>query len=196
METETLREEKAALRERFAAYRAGLSKKEYRRRSAQALERLAALPELRAAQVVHCYWPLPARGELDTRPLIERLHAEGHTVVLPVVTSFEGGQPAMTARRYDGPGCLRENRWGLAEPAGTEAVPPDALDAVVVPAFGAGKNGHRIGHGRGFYDAFLEKASAPALCPVYDACLIERVPAEPHDVPMDALATETETVRP
>jgi len=188
--------QKEALRERFATYREGLSEREYRRRSMQVIERLAALPELAAASVVHCYWPLPKRGELDPRSLVRSLHAEGCTVALPVVASFGEGSPAMTARRYDGPGCLRENRWGLAEPAGTEAVPPETLDAVVVPAFGAGRNGHRVGHGRGFYDAFLEKASAPACCPVYDACLVGRVPAEPHDVPMDVLVTESETVRP
>jgi 5-formyltetrahydrofolate cyclo-ligase len=198
METEQLQQDKTALRERFAAYRVGLSATEYRRRSGRVVQRLAALPEIRQAQVVHCYWPLAERGEIDTRPLVRALHAEGRTVALPVVESFaEDGRPAMTARHYAGPGSLRENRWGLAEPAGTEAVPPSALEAVAVPAFGAGRaEGHRIGHGQGFYDAFLAEVDAPALCPVYDACVAGRVPAEPHDVPMDALVTETETVRP
>ena len=188
--------EKAALRRRFAAYRARLSGAEYARRSRRIVERLWGLPEIQAAQAVHCYWPLAERREIDTRPFIDRLHAAGRTVALPVVTSFEKSAPAMAARRYEGRTCLCENRWGLAEPAGTEAVPPGTLDAVVVPAFGAGRNGHRIGHGRGFYDAFLAAVDAPAVCLVYGACLTERIPAEAHDVPMDVIVTETATLRP
>ena len=196
MEAEQVQQGKATLRQRFAAYRAALSPEEYRRRSTRIVTRLRALPEVQSAQVVHCYWPLPARGEVDTRPLIEALHASGCTVALPVVTSFEKKTPAMTARRYTGRGSLRENRWGLAEPAGTEAVPSQALGAVVVPAFGAGRNGHRIGHGRGFYDAFLAEVEASTVCPVYDACVIPHVPAEAHDVPMDVIVTETQGLRP
>lgn len=187
-------QEKAALRERFAAYRARLSEAERARRSARAVERLRALPEIQSARTGHCYWPQD--GEIDTRPFVKDFHADGGVVALPVVTSFEPGAPAMTARRYTGDASLRENRWGLAEPAGdAPVVPPEALDAVVVPAFGAGKNGHRVGHGRGFYDAFLADVDAPAVGLVYDACLVEHVPAAPHDVPMDALVTERRTVR-
>ena len=196
MTAETVSQQKEALRQRFAAYREQLSRAEHARRSTRIVARLQALPELGSAKVVHCYWPLVQRGEIDTRPFIERLHATGCTVALPVVTSFEGGAPAMNACRYGGPDCLRENRWGLAEPAGTDAVPPEALDAVVVPAFGAGRRGgHRIGHGRGFYDAFLANVDAPAVALVYEACLVEQVPAEAHDVPMDVIVTERETLR-
>jgi 5-formyltetrahydrofolate cyclo-ligase len=187
---------KETWRRQFAAYRAGLSEKERAWRSGEIVKRLWELPEIQQAQTVHCYWPLVRRGEIDTRSFVEDLHAEGRTVALPVVTSFERRAPAMTARRYEGRACLGENRWGLAEPAGTSSVPPEALDAVIVPAFGAGRNGHRIGHGRGFYDAFLADVEAPTVCLVYDACLAAHVPAETHDVPVDVIVTETETVRP
>jgi 5-formyltetrahydrofolate cyclo-ligase len=191
----TRERKKTALRERFAAYRAGLARNERARQSAQAVERLQALPEIRAARTVHCYWP--QGGEIDTRAFVEAFHAGGGAVALPVVTSFAEGTPAMTARRYEGRTSLRENRWGLAEPADdAPVISPGALDAVVVPAFGAGRSGgRRIGHGRGFYDAFLAQVDAPAVALVYDACLVERVPAAPHDVAMDALVTETQTVR-
>jgi 5-formyltetrahydrofolate cyclo-ligase len=112
---------------------------------------------------------------------------------LPVVTSFTNGTPSMTHRRYEGDEALRPNRWGLQEPIGTDAVPPDALDGIIVPAFGAGRNGHRIGHGRGYYDAFLADLGAPTIALVYDACLVDTIPAAPHDVPMSAIVTEHET---
>ncbi len=192
---------KAALRARFRRARAALTEAAYAEKSAAITERLLALPEVDEAAVVHAYWPHVRRREVDVRPLVEALHVRGVTVALPVVASFARGAPRMEHRRYDGPGCLRPNRWGLAEPAGTRAVPPEALDLVVVPAFGAGRNGHRIGHGRGYYDAFLAPLHAaprhvPTVCPVYDTCLVEAVPAEAHDVPLHVLVTETTVLRP
>ena len=138
--------------------------------------------------------PLVARREVDTRPLIRTLRSEGRTVVLPVVASFAGA-PRLRHVRFEGEDRMRPNRWGIAEPAGAEEVEPEALDAVVVPAFGAGRDGHRIGHGRGFYDAFLAGLDALTVGAVYARCLVATVPAEPHDVPLDLVVTEREVVR-
>ena len=196
MDTSHDRHPKEVLRHQFATYREALPPKERVQRSTEIIARLWTLPEIQSAQVVHCYWPLLQQGEIDTRPFIDRFHREGGTVALPVVTSFDAGMPAMTARRYEGRDRLRENRWGLAEPRDTRSVPPEALDAVVVPAFGASRrDGHRIGHGRGFYDAFLTSVEAPAIGLVYDGCLVDQVPAESHDVPMDVIVSEAETLR-
>lgn len=191
----TPKELKEALRVQFQQRRAALSADAYARKSAAIIERLQALPEIQAAETVHCYWPRTERREVDTRPLIDWLHERGRTVVLPVVTAFEGA-PEMEHRRYEGPESLRTNRWGLKEPEGTETVSPAALDLIVVPAFGAGRNGHRIGHGFGYYDAFLNDLDAVTVCPVYHACLVDTVPAEAHDVPLSVILTEEKVIRP
>ena len=156
--------------------------------------RLLALPELLLAQTVHLYWPMAERGELGTSPLLDVLHGRGSRVVLPVVADFEGA-PQLVHRLYTGPECLQLNRWGIAEPHGTKEILPADLDAVVVPALGADRRGYRIGYGRGFYDAFLRETDAFTACAVYADSLIDRVPDEPHDVAVDAVVTEAETVR-
>lgn len=183
---------KEALREQFAAYRSTLDAALYAHASAAIVERLRTWPPLQAAGTVHAYWPDPERREVDIRPLLNDLHAAGTRVVLPVVTSFERGNPAMQHAVFAGEDALTANRWGLLEPHGTARVAPDAFDAVLVPAFGAGLNGHRIGHGFGYYDAFLAALSVPTMVPVYAACLVDYVPAEPHDVAVSAVATEHE----
>lgn len=190
---------KSALRTRFRAYRSQLSEREYVRRSRAILKHVRWLPELQQAHTVHTYWPVTERREVDTRPLIEHLHRQDVSVVLPVVTEFSGasdGTPAMEHRVYTGPACLTPNRWGLHEPQGTAAVSPEALDLVLVPALGAGRNGHRIGNGGGYYDAFLSEVAAPTVALVYRACLVDTVPAEAHDVPVTYIATEDELLRP
>lgn len=187
---------KDALRVRFQAYRADLAPEAVAARSASIIDRLQALPVLQAAETIHCYWPMVDRGEIDTRPFIRQLHTQGTRVVLPVVTRFAKGRPQMEHRTYHGPTALRPNRWGIHEPVDTPTVSPHALDAVIVPALGAGRNGHRIGHGRGYYDAFLAPLDVPTVALVYEACLVNRVPAAPHDVPMTAIVTEQSIVRP
>ena len=186
--------DKTALRERFRTARLALSGAEYATHSAAICERLAALHEIRDAETVHVYWPLVARREVDTRPLIRALHAEGKAIALPVVASFDG-QPALRHLRFEGEERMQLNRWGIPEPVGTDDITPKELDAVVVPAFGAGRNGHRIGHGRGFYDAFLAAVRAPKIGAVYANTFVLAVPAEPHDVALDRVVTEDEVWR-
>ncbi len=189
-----LRAEKEAFRARFRAARATLAPEEAAARSAALCDRIAALPEIRNAETVHVYWPLVERREVDTRPLICLLEAQGKRIVLPVVAAFDGA-PTLRHVVFAGEEQTRPNRWGLLEPHATPEVDPAVLDVVVVPAFGAGRNGHRIGHGRGFYDAFLAAIDAPTIGAVYANCLVETVPAEPHDVPLDVIVTEREVWR-
>ncbi|QXD14689.1 5-formyltetrahydrofolate cyclo-ligase [Rhodocaloribacter litoris] len=190
---------KEALRARLRALRAGLDEAAYAARSQAIIERVLALPELQHARTIHIYWPLVTRREVDTRPLIAHLQAADKQIVLPVVDTTEQpgrGRPRLRHVRFTGAGALRPNRWGIDEPVNGESVPPEALDLVIVPALGAGRNGYRLGHGYGYYDAFLAGLTVPTVCPVYDACLLETVPAEPHDVPVSVIVTEYETLRP
>ena len=188
-----VRAEKAQLRDRFRQARLALSEADYAARSALIRARLLALPEIEAARTVHVYWPLTAKREVDTRPLVAALHARGVAVVLPVVVPAEDAVPRLRAVLFAGDDALRPSSWGLLDPAGPDF--PVAPDVVVVPAFGAGRDGHRIGHGAGYYDAFLDGLTAFTVCPVYRTCLVDRIPAEPHDRRVDAVVTEDEVIR-
>lgn len=190
---------KEALRRSCRAYRRRLSPSEYAARSTAIVARAQALPEIEQAETVHVYWPLVARHEVDTRPLISWLHAKKKQIVLPAVITFSKTpqrRPRLAHRRYTGDAVLRVNRWGIHEPASGETVPLDEIDVVVVPALGAGRNGHRIGHGYGFYDELLGQLTAPSVCLVYEHCLVDHVPAGPRDVACSILVTEHAVLRP
>lgn len=195
---EDLVRKKVAFRQQFRAFRAGLTDAEYAARSATLVARLQSLRELRQAQIVHLYWPLTLSREIDLRPLIDALQQSGKQIVLPVVDTFSSAPedaPHLRHVRYEKNEAMRPNRWGIHEPTGGKSVPIETIDAVVVPALGAGRNGHRLGYGKGYYDAFLRRLSAPTLCPVYADCLVEQMPVEPHDVPLSIILTEDETIR-
>jgi len=181
---------KAEWRDRFRAYRTGLPSCRHRAKSTLIGTRIAALPVVARASVVHLYWPAVEDGEVDTRPLLQTLRGRGVTVVLPVVTSYDPAAPAMEHRQYEGRAALSTNRWGLREPTGTPRVAPDALDAVIVPALGADRRGTRLGRGAGYYDAFLHDCAAPRILPIYDECLVDTLPVAPHDEPVTTIVTE------
>lgn len=191
------RSSKEDLRDQCRAYRTALSAEHHLALSTEIVAHALTLAELQEARTVHCYWPLLARREVDTRALLQALWDRGASVVLPVVTRFGAadGTDRLIHRQCFGPADLVPNRWGVYEPQAGPLVPPSALDAVVVPALGADPYGARLGYGFGYYDEFLQATSCPRIGLLYASCVLPRVPTDPHDVPLTHLVTEDGTSR-
>ncbi|GHE98939.1 5-formyltetrahydrofolate cyclo-ligase [Streptomyces werraensis] len=163
---------------------------------AAALARRAlALPELAGARTVAAY--VSVGSEPGTPALLDALRARGVRVLLPALLPDND----LAWGVYRGPDSLLPARHGggrmtLLEPAG-ERLGPDAVteaDAVLLPGLSVDARGMRLGRGGGSYDrvlARLERARVrPALVVLlYDWEVVERVPAEPHDRPVDAVVT-------
>lgn len=105
-------------------------------------------------------------------------------------------------------------RWGLweagralvtlgrppAQPDG-EAQGAESLkeaDLIVIPALAASADGTRLGQGGGWYDRALMHRSpgVPVVAVVFDDEVLEPgiIPAEPHDVPVNAIVTPTRMI--
>nr|WP_308363433.1 MULTISPECIES: 5-formyltetrahydrofolate cyclo-ligase [unclassified Streptomyces] len=191
---------KAALRRELLAARRGLTP-EACEAAARALSRSAlALPELSGARTVAAY--VSVGTEPGTRELLDGLRAAGKQVLLPVLLPDND----LDWAAYEGPGSLAEaahpGKMRLLEPAGPR-LGPDAVtgaDAVLLPGLAVDARGMRLGRGGGSYDrvlARLERAGAhPALVVLlYDEEVVARVPEEPHDHPVQAVATPSGVVR-
>jgi 5-formyltetrahydrofolate cyclo-ligase len=125
---------------------------------------------------------------VDTEPptllLLDALLGHGARVLLPVIDAL-----ALDWAAYTGPADLSAGPLGLSEPA-TPRLGADALtqaDVVIVPALAADRLGNRLGRGRGFYDRALIDVAAPIVAVLYDAELVDDVPAEAHDRRVDAI---------
>ncbi len=133
--------------------------------------------------IVAGFWPLA--GEIDCRPALLALMGRGHAVGLPVTPPL--GQ-ALTFRRWRPGTALGAGRFGTAEPTGA----PLAPTVLLVPLLAFDKSGRRLGYGGGYYDRTLGQLGPDALafgCGF--ACQeVDRVPTEPHDRPLHAVATE------
>ncbi len=77
---------------------------------------------------------------------------------------------------------------GTREPQCANPLPAQAMDVIVLPLLACDAQGARLGQGGGWYDRTLgQPASAlPLLVGVgFDLQLVERVPTEAHDRPLD-----------
>ncbi|MFB7664079.1 5-formyltetrahydrofolate cyclo-ligase [Kitasatospora sp. NPDC056138] len=180
--------EKAELRSRLLADRRALSP-EWRETAAAALSGRAV--ELAGAgQTVAAYVSVGA--EPGTRPLLEALRERGVRVLLPVLLPDND----LDWAEYWGPEQLAPAGRGLLEPTGPRLGPEAVCAAalVLLPGLAVDRRGLRLGRGGGSYDRVLARLARARVRPVlatllYDTELLDAVPAEPHDLPVQVAVT-------
>ncbi|TXH37117.1 MAG: 5-formyltetrahydrofolate cyclo-ligase [Rhodospirillaceae bacterium] len=139
------------------------------------------------------YWPL--EGELDVRPLLEKLRGFGHSIGLPIVV--KRGEPLVFREWRDHDDMVEGKFKVLTPPDHAPEVIPEVL---LVPLLAFDPNGYRLGYGGGFYDRTLDKLRrraqltghrAPlAVGVAYAAQEVPEVPRGPYDQPLDWIVTE------
>lgn len=126
---------------------------------------------------------VPIGSEPGAPEMLDVLVEMGLRVLLPVTRV---GEPLCWGDYRQG--GLIDAAFGLREPAGPW-LGPEAIGSaqlILVPALAVDRSGVRLGRGAGFYDRSLHLAAADArlVAVVRDDELVERLPAEAHDVPM------------
>jgi 5-formyltetrahydrofolate cyclo-ligase len=175
-----------AERERLIAARLAISRPARAMAEDAIAARVEALTRAAGPRLVGFYWPF--RGEFDGRPLARRLIGEGLRFALPVVLAK--GQP-LEFREWR-PGIPMEHGvWNIPIPA---EGPPVAPDLAWVPLVGFDSGRFRLGYGGGFYDRTLAAARPrPRTIGIgYDCQRLASILPQPHDIPLDAIVTETE----
>ncbi|MBN2732109.1 MAG: 5-formyltetrahydrofolate cyclo-ligase [Balneolaceae bacterium] len=183
---------KSRLRKELLDKRTSIPSDQFEEKSAQICNRLKDFPVFQNAQTIHCYVSMNQRGEVNTHPLIKDMLGAGINVVVPV-TKFESGNlQHVHLEKFN---QLKENKWGVLEPEGGEEVPVHQLELVIVPMVGGDRQRNRLGYGKGFYDRFLSKVNCLTIGLLFERCLIDEIPVEPFDVPLDMLITEEEIIQ-
>lgn len=189
-------EAKRTLRGRLRAMREAVPSAAVAVRSRAACERLAALPVIAQARSVALYAAIRPRQELDLAELDVVLRARGVAVYYPFVEPYGTGTRTgfrLAERASDL--ADRGHRFPEPSPGALEA-DPGTLDVVVAPALGIAPDGHRLGHGAGWYDATLPEHCPPAASVVvgFDFQLLVELPVEPHDVRCSWVVTDARVV--
>jgi len=149
----------------------------------QFLRAVPRVPEV----IVAGYWPVGT--EIDIRPLMRRLIAADHRIVLPVV-------PAPTLplkfREWTPDSAVRPGPYGIEVP------PDDAAELkpglVIAPFLAFDAEGWRLGYGGGFYDRTLRRLRGLGEVIVvgvgFAAQQVERVAHDGLDEQLDWVVTE------
>jgi 5-formyltetrahydrofolate cyclo-ligase len=147
------------------------------------------LENLPPAPCVVCAY-VPLKSEADIRPLLEALLKRGDRLFLP---RFEENE--LRFRRADDLSKLLPGALKIQEPPeSAELLDPHALQIALIPGRAFDLRGGRLGRGNGGFDIWVEKVRAANKKAQFwgialELQIVNDVPKEPHDQPLDAIVT-------
>lgn len=124
-------------------------------------------------------------SEAGTEGLIKALQAKDKEVCVPRVDGREMRSVPLTDK-------LEVGAYGILAPTGGEE---KTCQIALTPLLAVDKQGYRLGYGGGYYDRYF--AMHPEIMKVgiaYEGQVVENLPHEETDIPLDAIVTE-EAVR-
>lgn len=129
-------------------------------------------------------------GEPDTRGLLERFWELGIPVAVPRVEGVD-----MVFCQVSSFTDLEAGYRGILEPRKDCPAAAWPKAPVLVPGAAFTRNGGRLGWGGGYYDRFLARElQRLRIALAYGFQVMERLPLEAHDLQVDVLVTEEETL--
>jgi 5-formyltetrahydrofolate cyclo-ligase len=181
--------DKKVLRAEMIARRDALAPGERARQSRDLAAALLALPQYPLARSVLA--TMSIGSEWDTRAFLERARNDGKAIVLPRVS-----EPPRRLRLYAVADLERDlvpGVWSIPEPdpARCREVALADVDLAWVPALAVDRAGYRLGYGAGYFDKLLAGRGARPCCvaALPAAFVVESLPHESHDVPVDLVIT-------
>ena len=183
--------DKAALRREMLARRDALPAAELARIAEALTAQLLALPEYAAARSVLA--TMSIGSEWSTRAFLESARADGKTIVLPRISSEKPKRLVLYAVG-DMNRDLVAGVWDIPEPdpARCREVDLASVDFALVPALAVDRDNYRLGYGAGFFDGLLGSRKVKPYCvtALPRPFIVERLPHEPHDIPVDLVLGE------
>lgn len=146
--------------------------------SAKIVRKIRQNPEFQQAKNVLLY--SPSKYEINLLALLE----EDKKLFLPKVNGKE-----LLICPFKKGDALEISSFNIKEPC-SNPVDPCCLDLAIVPALAADKNCFRLGYGGGFYDRFLAQNKVKTITPAARQLLVEKLPVEKFDVPVDFVITD------
>lgn len=187
-----LDDRKRALRAELRERRRIRTATERERTAAALTARLIELTETTGARQVSAYLSTP--DEPGTRDYLRWTRDHGIRALLPVSRS----DGLLDWAPYDGDDEERD-LLGMPTPGGELLGPMavDDADLILVPAAAVDRTGMRMGWGRGYFDKMLGSIEScpPVYAVVFDDELVDEVPRDRHDVPVDGVVTPSGIVR-
>ncbi|MCH1520856.1 MAG: 5-formyltetrahydrofolate cyclo-ligase [SAR324 cluster bacterium] len=178
---------KTEIRKTLLKQRRGLSASKKKQYELQMLNSLWTWDVFKEASIIHIF--LSKADEPETSQIIELAWKSGKQIGVPCVLPDTLELFHSQLNSFED---LRPSALGVLEPSPEKRISltPESFDLVIVPGVAFDRQGGRLGYGKGYYDRFLDQSLAFRLALAFDFQLLETVPTEAHDVPMDGILTE------
>lgn len=177
---------KRTLRKETVALTKAYSEKELNEFSVQIFQKLEQMQQFTKSKCILAYYSFP--GEVNTHEFIDKYAGE-KKIILPVVQ-----KDMLVLREYEGKEKLKKSNFGILEPTGTDFTNFSEIDLAIIPGRMFDRQLNRLGRGKAYYDRLLTKLSSYLVGVCYPFQLINEVPTESHDFPMDCIITPDEII--
>ncbi|MBL7140298.1 MAG: 5-formyltetrahydrofolate cyclo-ligase [Planctomycetes bacterium] len=170
---------------------------------------LVRLIPVAEADTIMVFLSMPT--EVDTWPLIRWAWRCGKRIAVPRLgrntPNAEAGArvqsmaavhlPPAGAARAAGHPAVRPGAFGILTVPDAPVVPTGDIDVVLVPCVAVDRRGNRLGRGGGYYDRFLSQPDlrAARIVPAFRPQVVDHVPTDERDVPVDMVVTAGEVLR-
>ena len=173
--------DKKELRAQIRAKKRAMTEEEIVAKS-EALGKLFAESEAyKNAKSIYGY--LPYNQEVRTVAMLEKALADGKRVAVPKCYGDE-----MKFLWMEDLSKVEKGYANIPEPIADEPVADDQTALVLMPGMAFTKDGKRMGYGGGFYDKFLAaEPNHPTVALCYDFQMVEDLPTEEYDIPVDCV---------
>ncbi len=165
---------------------------EHQQKSQKIQKRLIKEDDIKNAQIIGI--TLSSLPEVDTWNLIEELWNQGKQVAVPKCNPISREMNFYVIDSYN---QLEVVYMKLKEPIPnmTKSVNENQIDVLIVPGVVFDRRGYRIGFGGGYYDRFLSGYGGPTVALAFNSQMIEKVPVERFDLPVNIILTESERIQ-
>ena len=189
MSSDELILKKTAFRSRLISHLKALDNGQKQVWDLKITQQLKGLQSLLSASHVFCF--VSVKHEVDTHELIDWLINQGKDVSIPKIINGN-----MLAVRFPGWQNLISGKFGIPESGNIEII-SSPVDVCITPGTGFSPMGGRLGLGQGYFDRWFSNNTAKLkIAPAYELQVVDDLPVESHDVPVDVIVTENRILRP
>src|SRR3989338_3926532 len=175
---------KSEIRKSFLEKRNSLPKQEIIEKSLQIETNLFELEQYKKSRTIMFF--ISFNNEVFTHSMIKKA-LEGKTVIVPKVVHHEI-EPSLI---IDFDNLIPSGKFGILEPIELSKIAYKNIDLILVAGIVFDREGYRLGYGFGYYDKLLKKIpKAIKIGLAFDFQVVDKLPREPHDVPVDIIVTE------
>lgn len=184
---------KQSIRTELLLQKKQLSPAERQRKSQVISESVRRLQAFQTAQFVQLY--LSNETEVETTPLFHLARRLKKQIVVPLI-DLKNKILTFSELTRLGPDILEFGPFGIPQPRlpFQKKRQVDEIDLWIIPGVGFDRTGNRLGYGGGYYDRILHQVKNPVIGLAFDLQIIDHVPIEATDRPVDCIITEKRTI--